>query len=231
VEASRDELDLTRAVACIEDYRPLDVQCAAVERAFLRGLRAAAPRLAFLFDGDGADENWKSYPPGDSDLTIRSVLNNPLLYHEGWGVDSIKHSLTYSGGLSRGVVRGFAPAREFGFRLLSPHAMRPAIRAALAAPLRDLVGEDVERLLALKGRIADAGLRSLGFPGVPIAPKKRFQHGAVSDSVFRERLTAGRPELRRIHEARFAGFAEPGGKEEAGASRRAAWEKADPPHA
>ena len=36
-----------------------------------------------------------------SELTIRSVVNNRMLYQEGWGVDSIKHSLTYSGGKGR----------------------------------------------------------------------------------------------------------------------------------
>lgn len=207
VEASPESLDMPRAVACVEDYRPLDVQCAAVERAFLGRLREIEPGLVFLFDGDGGDENWKSYPPEDSDVTIQSVLNNPLLYHEGWGVDSIKHSLTYSGGLSRGIVRGCAPAREFGFRLLSPHASRPAIAAALAAPLRELVGQDTERLLSLKGEIVRAGLRNLDLEA-PIAPKRRFQRGATSDSVFARRLAATRAELRRLHEARFAGFAE-----------------------
>ena len=205
VDAAPEALDLPLAVACVEDYRPLDVQCAAAERALLGRLREVEPDLAALFDGDGGDENWKSYPPGDSDLTIRSVLNNPLLYHEGWGVDSIKHSLTYSGGLSRGIVRGFAPAREFGMRIFSPHATRPAISAALAAPLRELVGEDVERLLALKGRIIRAGLRGLGVEA-PIAPKRRFQHGATSEAVFGTKLSATRADLRRMHEARFARF-------------------------
>ncbi len=221
VEASPESLDLPRAVACIEDYRPLDVQCAAVERAFLGRLREVEPGLVFLFDGDGGDENWKSYPPEDSDVTIQSVLNNPLLYHEGWGVDSIKHSLTYSGGLSRGIVRGFAPAREFGFRLLSPHASRPAIAAALAAPLRELVGQDTERLLSLKGEIVRAGLRDLGREA-PIAPKRRFQRGATSASVFSQRLAATRAELRRLHEARFAGFAERDGDAGLAGSRAAA---------
>ena len=36
------------------------------------------------------------------DDTINSVLNNTMLYQEGWGVEAIKHSLTYSGGQSRG---------------------------------------------------------------------------------------------------------------------------------
>ncbi len=51
----------------------------------------------YLLDGDGGDENLKAYPLEDSDLTISSVLRNPLLYQEGWGIDAIKHSLTLLG--------------------------------------------------------------------------------------------------------------------------------------
>ena len=43
-------------------------------------------------------------------FTENNPLNNTMLYHEGWGVDSIKHSLTYSGGMSRGCARTHAPA-------------------------------------------------------------------------------------------------------------------------
>lgn len=220
IESAPSEIDPAAAVVSLEDYRPLDVACGAVMRAFLKGLRAAHPALVYLFDGDGGDENWKSYPVEDSDLTIRSVLNNPLLYHEGWGVDSLKHSLTYTGGFSRGVVRGFAPAREFGFRVISPHAMRPAIEAALAAPLRDLVGDDLGRLYALKGLVISAGLRAEGFT-LALAPKKRLQEGATSSEVFAARLNLSRGELRKIHEDRFASFG-PGsasGKVESGRSR------------
>jgi asparagine synthase (glutamine-hydrolysing) len=201
VEAPPEDLSLPAAVAAIEDYRPLDVQCAAAALAFARNLRRVDPDLVFLFDGDGGDENWKSYPLEDSELTIKSVLNNPLLYHEGWGIDSIKHSLTYTGGFSRGVSRGFAPARAFGFLPLSPHAMRPAIAAALAAPLRDLVGEDPQLLAALKRRVVEAGLEARGVR-LPIAEKRRFQQGAVSAENFRA-LAASRAELRAIHERRF----------------------------
>ena len=55
------------------------------------------------------------------ELTIRSVINNPMLYQEGWGVGKIKHSLTYSGGLSRSYTRTYAPAHHFGFRGFSPY--------------------------------------------------------------------------------------------------------------
>ena len=75
---------------------------------------------AYLLDGDGGDENLKSYPLEDSDLTLSSILRNPLLYQEGWGVDAIKHSLVYSGGLSRGYVRTYAPAAALGFDAFSP---------------------------------------------------------------------------------------------------------------
>jgi len=201
VEAPLDDVSLPDAVRVIEDYRPLDVQCAAAMLALARNLRRAEPGLVYLFDGDGGDENWKSYPLEDSEITIRSVLNNPLLYHEGWGVDSIKHSLTYSGGFSRGVVRGYAPARAFGFIPVSPLAMRGPIAAALAAPLSDLVGQDVDRLLALKGSVIRAGLGGRGVD-LPIAEKRRFQHGAIADPG--PRLGASRSELRAIHERRFA---------------------------
>jgi asparagine synthase (glutamine-hydrolysing) len=208
VESPPAELSARAAVDSIEDYRPLDVQCAAAMLAFATALRRLEPNLVYLFDGDGGDENWKSYPIEDSDLTIKSVLNNPLLYHEGWGVDSIKHSLTYSGGFSRGVVRGFAPARALGFVPISPHAMRPAIGAALSAPLRELVGEDVDRLMALKGEVISAGLRGRGID-LPIAPKRRFQRGAVSPDLFARTLALSRSELRAMHEGRFAASPSP----------------------
>jgi asparagine synthase (glutamine-hydrolysing) len=208
IEAPPEDLDLRRTVACLEDYRPLDVACGAALRAFLKHLRARRPDLVILFDGDGGDENWKSYPLQDSDLTMKSVLNNPLLYHEGWGVASIKHSLTYSGGLSRGVVRGFAPAREFGFRLISPLSLRPAIEAALSAPLRELVGEDAAALAELKGAVIREGLRARGLE-LPFSKKSRFQNGATAPEIFQNRLSANRPELRKMHEDRFADFGNP----------------------
>ena len=109
-----ESIDPFAAVEVIEDYKPLDVECAAVNLALLRGIRGRYPEWVYLLDGDGGDENLKDYPIEENrELTIRSVVNNPLLYHEGWGVTALKNSLTYSGGLSRGYVRTCAPARRW----------------------------------------------------------------------------------------------------------------------
>ena len=68
---SRD-LDPLRAVAVIEDYKPLDVECAAVNLALLANIRARYPEWRLLVDGDGGDENLKDYPiEANSELTIR----------------------------------------------------------------------------------------------------------------------------------------------------------------
>ena len=93
---------------------------------YLKAIRERYPSLRYLLDGDGGDENLKSYPLEDSDLTLSSVLKNPLLYQEGWGTDAIKHSLCYSGGLSRSYVRTYAASfNAFGF-----FGIQPVYRAA-----------------------------------------------------------------------------------------------------
>src|SRR5262249_488037 len=68
------------------------------------------PEWRYLIDGDGGDENLKDYPIEENkELTVRSVLNNLMLYQEGWGVDSIKHSLTYSAGQNRSYTPPHPP--------------------------------------------------------------------------------------------------------------------------
>ncbi|MEZ5948971.1 MAG: asparagine synthase-related protein [Planctomycetaceae bacterium] len=79
------ELDFREAIRVIEDYKPLDVQAATMTLALCRGIRRRYPDWKYLIDGDGGDENLKDYPIEENpELTIRSVLNNPLLYQEGW---------------------------------------------------------------------------------------------------------------------------------------------------
>src|SRR6185312_16037616 len=115
VDVPRSEIDYREAIRVIEDYKPLDLEAATMTLALCKRIRALYPDWKYLADGDGGDENLKDYPiEVNPELTIRSVLNNMMLYQEGWGVDKIKHSLTYSGGQSRGHVRSYAPSRVLG---------------------------------------------------------------------------------------------------------------------
>ena len=201
--ASRD-VDPLHAVAVIEDYKPLDVECAAVNLSLLAGIRNRYPDWRLLVDGDGGDENLKDYPiEENSELTIRSVVNNRMLYQEGWGVESIKHSLTYSGGLSRGCVRGYACAREYGFESFSPFTRPSVIAVAEAIPFADLTQGSHERLYALKGEIVARGIRSVLGIEMPVFPKRRFQHGSTAAGkvagLFPENETRYRSHFQTLH--------------------------------
>ena len=178
-------LDVSEVVGVLEDYKPLDVQSAAMALALCRGIRQAYPGWKHLIDGDGGDENLKDYPIEDNpELTIRSVLNNLMLYQEGWGVHTMKHSLTYSGGQSRGHVRSYAPARACGFSGFSPFALPNVIEVAEGIPFIELTNWDHEKLYALKGEIVRRGILAITGLAMPTFPKRRFQHGAADQSQF-----------------------------------------------
>ena len=102
-----------------------------------------------------------------------------MLYQEGWGVGRIKHSLTYSGGLSRSYVRTYAPgaamASKGSVRTRSP----TSIEVAEAIPFAALTQYDVPTLYALKGEIVRRGVKAITGFDMPVFPKRRFQHGAV----------------------------------------------------
>jgi asparagine synthase (glutamine-hydrolysing) len=178
VAVPESDYDLREAITTIEDYHPLDVECAAAALGLLRSIRQRYPSLRYLVDGDGGDENLKAYPLEDSDLTLSSILRNPLLYQEGWGIDAIKHSLVYSGGLSRGYVRTFAPAARYGFAACSPYASRAAIAAAVAIPFEQVLGGSPERLMTLKQDVVATGVKAVAGIEMPVRPKRRFQDGA-----------------------------------------------------
>jgi asparagine synthase (glutamine-hydrolysing) len=180
VSASSADYDLEAAIRVIEDYHPLDVECAAASMCLLRGIRDRYPHLTYLLDGDGGDENLKSYPLEDSDLTLSSILRNPLLYQEGWGVDAIKHSLAYSGGLSRGYVRTYAPAAALRFDAFSPYTTRSVIEAAVAIPFEQILAGDVSRLSTLKQDVVSAGVKATLGIDMPVNEKRRFQDGATA---------------------------------------------------
>jgi asparagine synthase (glutamine-hydrolysing) len=178
VAVSCERFDIEEAIRVIEDYHPLDVECAAAGLCLLRAIRERYPELRYLLDGDGGDENLKAYPLADSDLTLSSVLSNPLLYHEGWGVDALKQSLVYSGGLSRSYVRTFAPAQALGFSAFSPFTIRSVIAAALAIPVERVIEGREDRLYALKQDVVRSGMKRVVGIDMPINPKRRFQDGA-----------------------------------------------------
>jgi asparagine synthase (glutamine-hydrolysing) len=198
IDVPASALDPLRAVAVIEDYKPLDVECATVNLALLQALRARYPEWRLLVDGDGGDENLKDYPiESNSELTIRSVVNNRMLYQEGWGVDSLKHSLTYSGGYSRGCVRGYACARQYGFVSFSPYTRPSVIRMAEAIPFAELTHGSHERLYALKGEIVSRGVRTVLGIAMPAYPKRRFQHGSASSDAAARLFTEDEARYRR----------------------------------
>lgn len=189
IESTPAALDAAETVRVLEDYKPLDVECAAVGLQLLRGIRERYPDWRHIIDGDGGDENLKDYPIEENpELTIRSVVDNLMLYQEGWGVGRIKHSLTYSGGLSRSYVRTYAPARQHGFIGFSPYTRPSVIEVAEAIPFGALTAYDVPSLYALKGEIVRRGVRLATGIDMPAFPKRRFQHGAVAPEVLHDHL-------------------------------------------
>ena len=205
ISATPDALDLGETLRVLEDYKPLDVECASVALLLHRGIRERYPEWRYLVDGDGGDENLKDYPIEENpELTIRSVVDNLMLYHEGWGVGRIKHSLTYSGGLSRSYVRGYAPARKYGFEDFSPFTRPSVIEVAEGIPFAALTQYDVPALYSLKGEIVRRGVEALTGRTMPVFPKRRFQHGAVPEAVLRDRVGAAEREYRRQFLAMYA---------------------------
>jgi asparagine synthase (glutamine-hydrolysing) len=198
------DVKIEDAIRVIEDYKPLDVQSGAMALALCSGIRARYPEWKYLLDGDGGDENLKDYPIEDNpELTIRSVLNNMMLYQEGWGVQAIKHSLTYSGGQSRGYARTYAPLAATGFTGLSPFVCPQVIAVAEGIPFIELTDWSHDKLYALKGQVVAAGVKAVTGLDMPVFPKRRFQHGATGNpgQLFPTRQAEYRRIYQRVYEA------------------------------
>ena len=192
-------IDPLHATRIIEDYKPLDVECAAAVLSLLTAIRTRYPEWNWLVDGDGGDENLKDYPVEENpELTIRSVVSNRLLYQEGWGVDAMKHSLTYSGGLSRSCVRGYAPSQHHGFKVVSPFISPRVVAVAESIPFALLSENSLDRLYALKGEIVRRGIQQVLGRELPVFAKQRFQQGAMTNEIF-EQVFAGRVDRYRQH--------------------------------
>ena len=198
IEADLASIDVRETIRVLEDYKPLDVECASMGLTLCRGIRERYPDWRYLLDGDGGDENLKDYPIEENpELTIRSVVHNTMLYQEGWGVGRIKHSLTYSGGLSRGYVRSYAPGRRYGFETFSPFTQPNVIEVAEGIPFIALTDYDVAKLYALKGAIVARGVKAITGIDMPVFPKRRFQHGALRVEQLRARVPAREADFRR----------------------------------
>ena len=189
IDTPADDLDVVETLRVLEDYKTLDVQCATMGLRLCRGIRARYPDWRHLADGDGGDENLKDYPIEENpELSIRSVVDNLMLYQEGWGVGRIKHSLTYTGGLSRSYVRTYAPAARYGFEGFSPYTRPDVIEVAEGIPFASLTNYNVPTLYALKGEIVRRGVKAITGFEMPVYPKRRFQHGAMPEETMRARL-------------------------------------------
>ena len=208
IDVDPESLNPREAVRLIEDYKPRDVESATMALALFRGIRERYPRWRFVLDGDGGDENLKDYPIEENpELTIRSVVNNLMLYQEGWGVGSLKHSETYTGGQSRSYARTYAPLQACGFSGFSPFTRPRVIAVAEGIPFAALTEGSVEKLYALKGEIASRGVRAITGFAMPVFPKRRFQHGAGGDDVFARRFGHTEAQYRAAFLSRYVGAA------------------------
>jgi len=198
IEVSASGLDWKKTIEVVEDYKPLDIQAATMNLALLEGVRKRYPDWVHMIDGDGGDENMKDYPIEENpELTIRSVLNNLMLYHEGWGVGKMKHSLTYSGGLSRGYMRTYTTADTMGFQSFSPYTLANVIEIAEGIPFIELTDWDHEKLYALKGQVVASGVKAITGMDMPVFEKRRFQHGAASSDTFHSHFPEKELEYRK----------------------------------
>lgn len=198
VEADISALSAAETIRITEDYKPLDIESATMALALCRGIRGRYPDWRYLIDGDGGDENLKDYPIEENpELTIRSVVNNQMLYQEGWGVGKIKHSLTYSGGLSRSYTRTYAPHCRYSFKGFSPFTRPKVVAVAEAIPFVELTQYDVAKLYELKGAIVSRGIAAFTGLQMPVFPKRRFQHGALPADTLRQKLPFRETEYRK----------------------------------
>jgi asparagine synthase (glutamine-hydrolysing) len=205
VEATPDDLDVSETLRVLEDYKKLDVECATMGLRLCRGIRERYPAWRHLADGDGGDENLKDYPLEEGgELTIRSVVDNLMLYQEGWGVGKIKHSLTYTGGLSRSYARTYAPARRYGFAGFSPYTRPDVIEVAEGIPFAALTRYDVPTLYSLKGQIVQRGIKAVTGFDMPVFPKRRFQHGTMPVDTMLARIGQDENSYRRAFYGLYA---------------------------
>ena len=105
--------------------------------------------------------------------------------------------------MSRSYTRTYAPARHFGFQGFSPYTRPKVIAVAESIPFVDLTDYSVERLYELKGEIVSQGVASLTGLKMPVFPKRRFQHGAMTEPAMRKTLPFRETEYRKQFLSRY----------------------------
>ena len=200
IEADPVSLDAQETIRIVEDYKPLDIESATMALALCRGIRVALSRVAITCStATAATKTSKTIRSNRIQSSpLRSVINNPMLYQEGWGVGKIKHSLTYSGGLSRSYTRTYAPAHHFGFAgIQSIHAaQRYRHRRSDSIHRSDRLQR--RKTLRAQGRnclVAES--QQLTGLEMPVFPKRRFQHGALAEDALHRALPFREAEYRK----------------------------------
>ena len=101
-------------------------------------------------------------------------------------------------------MRTYAPARRHGFDGFSPYTRPDVMEIAEGIPFAALTQYDVPALYSLKGDIVRRGVKAVTGIEMPVFPKRRFQHGAVSLETMRGKLTGNESEYRRAFQAMYA---------------------------
>ena len=170
-----------------------------------RGIRERYPDWRLLVDGDGGDENLKDYPiEENAELTIRSVVNNRMLYQEGWGVRLPQALARLHGRLQPRLRPDLRqPAAATASWASAPSRCPPVVAVAEAIPFADLTCGSTERLYALKGEIVARGVSAVFGVDMPVFPKRRFQDGAAPMGAAPHLYAAGEAAYRSRFLARY----------------------------
>jgi asparagine synthase (glutamine-hydrolysing) len=91
------------------------------------------------------------------------------------------------------------------FEGFSPFTRPAVIEQAEGIPFITLTDYDVEKLYRLKGEVVSLGVKALTGLEMPVFPKRRFQHGAVSVDRLAQRLSRHEPEYRQHFLASYSG--------------------------
>jgi asparagine synthase (glutamine-hydrolysing) len=78
------------------------------------------------------------------------------------------------------------------------------MEVAEGIPFADLTRYDVPTLYSLKGEIVRRGVETVTGIDMPIFPKRRFQHGAMTEDTMRQRFNGSEATYRRAFEAMYA---------------------------